>query len=343
MNVIPHSRPDLGEAESQAAADAVRSGFVKGGERRDALERRIAADQGFAAGVATSSCTQALDLALRVLFPGGGARVALSSLVCRSVYDAILNAGCRPVVVDVDPTHLGPSVDAVLAARPDAVVCAHLAGVRAPVEAFAGRVPWIIEDCAQRLLPGDAPVSPRLVRLLSFDATKVITCGEGGMLLLPDEITAAAARHIRAAGYESPAPSIWTGLSDVHAAIASVQWGRLPAMLERRRAIAAQYHAAFPSEAVHPAMSAPGTTFFRFLLKVSDAPMVIAASSKTGVAFRRPVAPMGLHQLFDLPGEFPQAERVLREVLSIPLHSSLTPGEITRVIDATMQLLDIRS
>jgi len=338
---IPHSRPDLGEAEAHAAAAVVRSLMVKGGTHRDALERAVAADQGFEAGIATSSCTQALLLFLLTAFPEGGARVALSSLVCRSVFDAVRLARCEPVLVDIDPTTLCLNPAAALAMRPDAIVAAHLAGVACPVANLTHSDAWIIEDCAQRIVRNNHPsAQARLVRLFSFDATKVITCGEGGMLLSDDAAFAEQAKHTRAGEYSSTAPSLWTGLSDIQAAVAMVQWERLHEFAEKRRRIAEQYFAAFAPEWIHPSMHLHGTTFFRFLLRVPDAPGWVERERQGPVAYRRPVAPMALHQLFSFPGEFPHTESTLREVLSIPIHTTMNESEIDRVIAHTSTLLE---
>ncbi|MFO1531899.1 MAG: DegT/DnrJ/EryC1/StrS family aminotransferase [Kiritimatiellia bacterium] len=160
MNVIPHSRPSLGEEEAAAAAEVVRSGWLKGGPRREELERVIAADQGFAHALAVTSCTQAVHLALRARFPEGGARVVLPAYICRSVWDAVKLAGCEPVLVDSCEADLGPSLEATLTQAPEAVIVAHLAGIRAPVEGFLGRGLFVIEDCAQRIQPGTVRRAP---------------------------------------------------------------------------------------------------------------------------------------------------------------------------------------
>jgi dTDP-4-amino-4,6-dideoxygalactose transaminase len=330
--LIPHSRPCFGPEEAAAAADAVRSGWVKGGPRRDELERCIGEDQGFAHVLATTSCTQALHLALRARFPDGGMRVAFPSYVCRSVWDAVLLAGGAPVLVDCDPVHFGPVLAQVEAARPDAVIVPQLFGTRAPVEPFLGRGWFVIEDAAQRLQPGErGPVAPELARTFSFEATKVITCGEGGAVAFHDPALAVRAVFLRDGGYQSPETALWLPFSDLQAAVALVQWARLAGMTGRRRLHVDRLLEVVPASAVHPCLHAPGQTRFRLLLRARDPAAFIAAAAARGVAVRRPVAPMPLHRLFEAPGDFAGAQAQFDHNVSVPCHASLTADELDRV------------
>lgn len=330
--LIPHSRPCFGPEEAAAAAEAVRSGWVKGGPRRGQLEQRIGADQGFAHVLATTSCTQALHVALRARFPDGGMRVAFPSYVCRSVWDAVRLAGGEPVLVDCDPVHFGPVLAQVESARPDAVIVPQLFGARAPVEPFLGRGWFVIEDAAQRLAPGErGPVAPELARTFSFEATKVITCGEGGAVAFHDSALAERALFLRDGGYQSPETALWLPFSDLQAAVALVQWSRLPEMQERRRAHVERLLSVIPAGAVHPCLHAPGHTRFRLLLRARDPAAFIAAAAERGVAVRRPVAPMPLHRLFNVPGDLAGAQDQFDHNLSVPCHASLTADELNRV------------
>jgi dTDP-4-amino-4,6-dideoxygalactose transaminase len=336
---IPHSLPSLGEEEAEAVAAVVRSGWVKGGPRREELEQTLAADQGFAHGLATPSATHAIHLALRSRFPDGGARVAVPAYVCRSVWDAVLLSGCRPVLVDCDYGTLAINPDRVAARQPSAVIVAHVAGVRAPVEAFLQRGWFVIEDCAQRVLPGDRPtVRGALARVFSFEATKVLTSGEGGMLLLDEDWHAHRARRWRDGDPLGREEGLWLSFTDVQAALALVQWRRLPALAARRAAHQATLARALPAHRLHPAQRAPNPAPFRFLLEVPD-PAVWLDDPE--VCYRRPVAHGPLSAcLPELATEkAPGADRLHAHLLSVPCAAALTDSQIARVAARTAERL----
>ena len=329
---IPHSRPCMGEAEAAAAAEVVRSGWLKGGSRRAELEAVIGRDQGFSHVLATPSCTQALHLLLRARFPAGGARVALPAYVCRSVWDAITLARCVPVLVDSEWETLAPNLDAVRAARPDAVVVAHLAGVRAPVEPFLGQGWLVIEDCAQRIESLDRPArpDPDHARLYSFEATKVITCGEGGALAVQSAELFEAARRLRDGDVLGVAAGLWLPFTDVQAAVARVQWARLPEFAQRRQEHIALLKSFIPPGRWHPAMHQPNPAPFRFLL-VGEAGE--GWSDTQGVAYRRPVAHGSLARCLPVPdpNRFPVADRLGRTLWSVPCQPALTAAQVEQV------------
>ena len=336
MNVIPHSRPCLGEEEAAAAAEVVRSGWLKGGPRREALERVIAADQGFAHALAVTSCTQAVHLALRARFPEGGARVVLPAYLCRSVWDAVKLAGCEPVLVDSCEADLGPALDTTMILEPDAVIVPHLAGIRAPVEGFLGRGLFVIEDCAQRIQPGDRPArpDPNHVRVFSFEATKVITCGEGGMLALNDAELARVARGLRDGDSEGAATQAWLPFTDLQAAIALVQWRRLPGLALARRRNMDRLRAVVPENLLHPAMRKDNAAPFRFLMYGMFAADLMSAGEIAGVAVRKPVGHGSLHTLYAPQNWrfFPGAAVLSHALVSIPCQPSLSADEMDRVV-----------
>jgi len=342
--MIPHSSPDLGESEVAAAALCLRSQQVKGGPRLRELENRLAGDLGYAGAVATTSCTQAIHLTLRARFDGAPVSVGLPSYVCREVYDAVCLAGGHPQLLDIDPHHLSIDHQTPRLSELKAIIVPHMFGIRAPIEKFLAAGLFVIEDCAQRLAPlpvaRQEPKPP--VRVLSFEATKLLTCGEGGLLLSDDPALLEKARKLRDGPYELREPAVGTPLTDLQAAVLLVQWQRLPELLARRRQLVEYYLATltkdFP-EAIVPAMRAAGTYHFRFLLRVENPEAFLAATAKAGVTSRRPVAPHPLHRLFCIPGRFPVTDDVWSRMVSIPLYPRLSDADAGRVAQATAQAL----
>lgn len=342
--IIAHSSPDIGKEEIAALVACARSQQVKGGERVRVLEQRVAGDLGYAGAVATTTGSQAIHLALRTLFARGKAAVGLPSYVCRSVYDAVCLAGCEPHLLDIDPAHLSVSLDAAKSARLDAVIVPHMFGIRAPIEKFLVAGLLVIEDCAQRLAPFEVcatePKAP--VRILSFEATKLLTCAEGGLALFKDAVLLARARKLRDAPYDFAEPAATLPLTDLQAAMALVQWCRLPEFRVKRHRLAHYYLTSFEagrSRYVVPAMRLADTFHFRFLLTVNNSKRFLRVGSDHGVIFRLPVAPLPLHHLFGVAGEFPVTERVFAQLVSIPLYPKLSMNAAKRVAEVVKQAL----
>lgn len=146
---IPVMIPWLGEEEAAAASDAVLSGWVAQGPRVAAFERAFAERVGAEHGIAVSSCTTALHLALVALGLGPGDEVVVPSLSFIATANAVRYVGAEPVFADVDPgtgNLTTATVDAVRTPRTKAVLVVHQGGVPADVHTLRAA-------CADRDLP----------------------------------------------------------------------------------------------------------------------------------------------------------------------------------------------
>src|SRR5689334_8229601 len=262
---IPVMRPLLGEEEAEAVAEVVRSGWVAQGPRVAAFETAFAARVGAAEGVALSSCTTALHLALHVLDVGPGDEVVVPSLSFIATANTVRYCGATPVFADVDRFgNLTPTaVEAALTSRTKAVLLVHQAGVPADVAAISAvtRGVPIVEDAAcavGSVLNGRSVGAGALMAAWSFHPRKLITTGEGGMLTTDDLELAARLRRLREHGMSMSAAERHASggavvetydevgfnyrMTDIQAALGMVQLGRLDAIVGRRRALAQVYH-----------------------------------------------------------------------------------------------------
>ena len=224
---IPVMIPWLGQAEADAAAEAVLSGWVAQGPRVGRFEEAFAARVGAAHGVAVSSCTTALHLALVVCGIGPGDEVVVPSFSFIATANAVRYVGAVPVFADVDleTGNLTPeTVEPVLTPRTRAVILVHQGGVPADVDALRElcarydggggggggivareRGIQLIEDaaCAVGSTYRGAPVgSGSLIAAWSFHPRKLLTTGEGGMLTLDREDWAVRLRRLREHGMD---------------------------------------------------------------------------------------------------------------------------------------------
>ncbi len=264
---IPIMRPWLGREEAEAAAEAVASGWVAQGPRVAELERAVAARVGAADGVAVSSCTTALHLALVVLGVGPGDEVVVPSLSFVATANVVRYVGATPVFADVEPAtgNLAPgTIEPVLSPRTRAVILVHQGGVPADVDAVRGlcapRGVEIVEDaaCAIGADLGGRPIGAHSdLVAFSFHPRKVITTGEGGMVMTRRPEHAARLRRLREHGMSVSAADrharrevvleeyLEVGfnyrMTDIQAAVGLVQLERLDAIVERRRSLATRY------------------------------------------------------------------------------------------------------
>lgn len=321
--MIPHSAPCLGEDEAAAAVRVLRSGRLAQGEEVSAFERECADFLGWRYGVAVNSGTSALHLALGALGVRDNDPVAVPSYACAALITAVGLQRARSVLCDIGPDlNLDPSGvprDCVAAIVP------HLFGAPATLPTGVK----IIEDIAQSM--GGNPAGRTPVAITSFYATKLMTTGEGGMLLTNNEDFAEHARDRR--DYDNRDEFVLRNnykMTDIAAAVGRVQLGRLLQFLARRRAIAKQYQAAFaglPMRLPNP----EGHVFFRYVIETRHRDELEMYLRERGVEAKRPVYRPAHHYL---GGDFPNAERAHRECLSLPLYPALNDAEIDHVIES---------
>ncbi len=346
--MIAHSRPTLSEADAQQVAHVVRSGWIAQGREVEAFEREVAAFVGQPGAVAVSSGSAALHLALLALGVGPGAEVVIPTYVCDALHHAVSHSGATAVLADAAPGTLSLDPDDVkrrLTGRTKAIILPHAFGLAAGVEGFVAMGVPVIEDCAQAIgcLEGGRPVGSRgTLAVFSFYATKMLTTGEGGMVTASDPALLARVRDLRE--YDERAdltPRFNYKLTDFQAALGRSQLARLPAFIERRRQIAVAYRRALAGSACRlPPDDVGGRhVYHRFVIAVERAlDPVIKRLEALGVQCRRPVW-RPLHRAIGL-GEYPAADRLWEESLSIPCYPSLTDAETQRVVGAVVKTLE---
>ena len=260
-------QPWLGPEEIAAVTEVLTSGWVAQGPRVAAFEAEFARIQQAQHAVATSSCTSALHLALIVAGVGRGDDVVVPSFSFIATANASTYVGARPVFADVDRATgnlTAETVAAVLTERTRAVIVVDQGGVPADLDAIRAltdpRGIVVVEDaaCGAGSTYRGRPVGAGAdVTAWSFHPRKIITTGEGGMLTTSRADWAERARRLRehsmsvsaATRHASVlAPSeeyVEVGynyrMTDLQAAVGIVQLGRLPAIVARRREIAASY------------------------------------------------------------------------------------------------------
>ncbi|MFC0506189.1 DegT/DnrJ/EryC1/StrS family aminotransferase [Micromonospora costi] len=371
---IPVMVPRLGEEEAQAAAEAVRSGWVAQGPRVARFEEEFAASVGARHGVAVSSCTTALHLALVLLEIGPGDEVVVPSFSFIATANAVRYVGATPVFADVDLATGNvtvATVDAVRTPRTRAVVAVHQGGVPFDVAALrdaAGR--WsvsLVEDaaCAAGSTAYGRPVGAgSTISAWSFHPRKLLTTGEGGMVTVDDPQWAARLRRLREHGmnvsaadrHASTQPVLESYLetafnyrmTDIQAAVGLVQLGRLADLVAQRRALAARYHDLLADvDGLTPVRDPEygETNYQSFWVRLdreyaTGRDEVLAELAAAGVSARRGIMAAHLEPAYAdvTPAPLPVTERLTRDSLILPLHHALTEADQDLVVDVLRKL-----
>ncbi|OTA20714.1 lipopolysaccharide biosynthesis protein [Xenorhabdus beddingii] len=266
---LPFSRPAIGGEEIEAIENVLRSGWITTGPQNHQLEQDFSRMFGCKHAVALCSATAGMHLVLLALGIGPGDEVITPSQTWVSTINMICLLGAEPVMVDVDRDTLMVSADTIKKAitpKTKAIIPVHYAGAPCDLDALRAvakeaNIP-LIEDAAHAVGTRykNEWVGEQGTALFSFHAIKNMTCAEGGMFVTDDDELARRVRCLKFHGLAVDAfdrqiqgrkpqaevvePGFKYNLSDIHAAMAVVQLGKLASMNARRCELVARYSAA---------------------------------------------------------------------------------------------------
>jgi dTDP-4-amino-4,6-dideoxygalactose transaminase len=368
---IPFSRTEITVEAQAAVVRVLKSGWVTTGPETLVFEKEFAAWVGAAEAIAVSSATAAIELALLALELPRGAPVLTPTLTFCSAVHAIVHAGLRPVLIDVDEDTLTVSREGVAAAAragAAAMVVQHMAGYPVdpgPLAEAAGlTTDLIIEDAAHGL---GATVGGRPVGCLtraacfSFYATKNLPIGEGGAITTADPQLAARVARMRMHGMSRDAwrrygpGGTWrysvediglkANFTDVQAAIGRAQLRRLDGWQRRRAEIASLYDAlldAIPGVTPPPRPLTDRHGWHLYVVRIGSEfgisrDEAVEALAERGIGTSVHFIPVHHHPYFrgllgqEVCDQLPVADRIFPELLSLPFHPGLQDHQIERV------------
>jgi len=372
---LPFALPDTDEAEVQAVAEVIRSGWLTTGTQVRAFESSFASLVGAKHAIAVSSCTAAMHLALEALGVRAGDRVITTPYTFAATAEVIRYLGAHPVFVDVRADTLNLDVERVAEIvkreRIAAILPVHMAGEPCDIDALqrvAGDIP-IVEDAAHALptrLRGRLVGSLSQFTCFSFYATKTLSTGEGGMLVTDDDAYADRCRIMSLHGISRDAWKRYTAegswryeiidagfkynMTNIAAALGLVQLAKLEPMWRRRAEIAARYDAAFAKrvELELPARAPENQhAWHLYMLRVDPARVAGGRDAFAEALRRRNIGisvhfiPLHLHPYYRdtygyTPEDFPIAHREYGREVSLPIYSRMTERDVDDVIEAVL-------
>lgn len=364
---IPVFRPLIEQEEFDACRQALENGWLGMGSYVGAFEEKlkecIGASDRHVVAVSTGHAALHLGLMLMNLAPGD--EVITPSFNNAADFQAILATGAAPVFCDIDDNTLcidlakaeeviSPRTRAIIVMDYDCVLCDHDA-----VADFAERHGLrVLHDGAHSFgskYKGRPVGSFSDMTMFSFDPVKTITCIDGGALVVRDVAEVARLHEMRLVGMSQPAKVMYTNtrawtydirergfryhLANLHAALGLAQLAKLDSFAENRRRACRRYNHALSGI---PGVRSPNTSFaditpFLYYIRVP-------AESRDGLrAFLHTRGvDTGIHwqpgHWFTLlrdcrRGDLSVTEQVGREILSLPLHSSMSDATLDRVVD----------
>ena len=371
---IPVARPLLDERDAEAARRVILSGWVTQGPEVAAFEQEFAAAVGAPHACAVSSCTTALHLALVACGVSPGDEVVTVSHSFIATANVVRYCGATPVFVDVQPGtfNIDPAlVEAAIGVRTKAILAVHQFGM--PCD-----LPAILEIARRRSIPvvEDAACAvgseirwngqwerigrPRgLIACFSFHPRKLLSTGDGGMITTADAAldqqfrllrhhgmsVSDAVRHRSATVIQEEYPVLGYNyrMTDIQAAIGREQLKRLPAIVSRRRDLAARYHAAFEGDGhvrtpTEPDWARSNWQSYAVRVEPQRRQGIMQALLDAGIATRR--GAMNAHRegaypsgTWRSPGPLRESEAAYESGIVLPLFHQLAESDQDRVID----------
>lgn len=377
---LPFSTPSLGDEEINEVVDSLRSGWITTGPKVKRFEDAFKAYVGAPFAVPLSSATAGLHLTLLALKIKEGDEIITTPMTFASTVSMIILAGATPVLADIEPGTLNIDVAKVaekITPATRAVIPVHFAGQSCdldPLFALARQHNLtIIEDAAHAAgteYKGQKIGSLDSISIFSFHPNKNITTGEGGMVCTPDETLAEEVSLLKFHGmsreawkrfassgtpnYDIMLPGYKYNMMDIQAAIGLHQLPRLDGFIDRRKAIAEQYNAAFAdlAELALPAYAPYQqrhawhlyTPLIRTELLTVDRDRFMAELKELNIGSGLHYKAIHHHSWYreNLPvadTELPNASYASDRILSLPLFPGMSDQDAADVIQAVTDVI----
>lgn len=351
--MIPIAKPLLGEEEKKAVCEVVDSGIIASGPKTKEFEKKYAEYVGTKYALATSSGTTALHLGLLALGVGKGDEVIIPSFSFIASVNSILFCDAVPKFCDVDEKTFNidaKKIEKLITSKTKAIMPVHLYGMAADMENIQEIADkhnlMVIGDAAQAhgaTLNGKMVGSFGNLECFSFYPTKNMTTSEGGMVTTNDSELFEKADSIRNHGREKTKWGYEHGrigynyrTTDIASAIGLEQLKKLPGFLKKRRTNAKFYNEHIKNVEMPYVPKGAEHAYHQYTIKCKKREKLTEILKKNEIGFGI-YYPKPLHHYPHLQKfghkDLKVSERLVNEVISIPIHPALTEKDLEKVVE----------
>jgi len=372
MTTLPFTRPSIGDEELRAVREVLESGWITSGPKVQELELALAGYIGGGVRVRVfNSATSGLEASLLAAGIGPGDEVIVPAISFVATANVVLRAGARPVFVEVDLRSRNLDAGAVAVALTQntrAVIPVHFAGLAVdmePLYELAGRHNLLVlEDAAQAIgseYQGRKIGASGNPVCFSFHPNKNMTTIEGGAVASNDEVFIKRLEQLRFHGIDKGSDgnidvAAWGGkmnLPDVNAAVGLAQLARLDGFNRRRRELVQQYFRRLsPSDVLVLPADGEGHSWHMFCVCIDHAALgktragLLSLFSEHGISVGTHYPAMHLFSLYRQfgygEGDFPAAEKIGAQTLTLPLFPAMTEADVEYVCATLTAILSGR-
>ena len=371
--------PSIGEQEINEVLDSLHTGWLGTGPKVARFEKDVAAYKGATHAVALNSCTAALHLSIIAAGIKPGNEVITTPMTFCATINAIIHAGAKPVLADIDPftMNIDPNqIEAKITPKTKVILPVHFAGRPCEMDAICAIARRhnikIIEDCAHAIeteYHGKKVGTFGEFGCLSFYVTKNVATGEGGMVLTK---RAEDAARIKTLGLHGMSKDAWKRFSDegykhyqvvecgfkynmmdLQAAIGIHQLARVEQNWQKRQIIWNLYNAAFKDLPITtPSESSPDTrhAYHLYTILIDEQQVGISRDTFLDLMTKQNIG-VGVHYMSIpehpyyqqtygwKPEDYPHAMKVGRQTVSLPISAKLNDEDVDDVIIAVRNIL----
>ena len=354
MKQIKLFEPSITQREVDAVSKTLLSGWIGMGPKVEEFEKKFAEFVGVKYAVATNSCTTALEIAMQLL-DVRGKEVIVPAITFVSTAHAVVKHGGKVIFCDVDPDSLLMNMD-FLAGRDlrnvRAIIPVHLGGNRLDLPLLEEQFPLSsVEDCAHACGTRGAGLRGEIA-CWSFQAVKNLAVGDGGMLTTNNKAYYERAKSLRWLGItkdtwarDKNAGYNWeydvnvigdkSHMNDINASIGLVQLERLEEMNNHREIITQRYRTGLASS---PWIKLPiwqgNSSLHLFSIQCECRDELMEYLRIRGISTGVHYKPINLYSCYGPRQSCPVAERVWKNLLSLPIHPNLSLDDVEYIVEA---------
>jgi perosamine synthetase len=375
-NQVPLMKPWLDEEEWYAMKDVILSGWVSQGPKVKEFEQKVAQFIGAKHAIAMNACTSAMHVAMKIAGVKYGDEVIVADSTCMANVNAINMAGAIPVFVDIDPDtyNIDPKlIEAKITAKTKVIMNIDQIGLSNDLDALKAICDkhglTLLDDAATAFggkYKGKFLGNHNIMATYSFHPRKMITTGEGGMLITDDDTVAEQARILRATGasvsdldrhkakglilqkyYDS---GYNYRMTDMQAAMGIVQLTKIDAMLEQRKNQAAYYneHLAEIAELQLPVVPEYATpAWSSYCIKIKAGSMktvseVLETLVAANISARFGIQPLHQEPYFEnqhfRDEDFPVSCAIANQTFFVPIFPGMTIEQQQHIVQTLKQI-----